>query len=97
MKFTLIAVTLALAGAVAAHPHPQDEVHNNVARSLIEEAEQFLNARADGCVARNPSKYAGMKCNVYACQKHCVPGPSKCRWAERPDECSKCKCQKGTV
>ncbi|KAH6909547.1 hypothetical protein BKA70DRAFT_1276479 [Coprinopsis sp. MPI-PUGE-AT-0042] len=94
MRFTIIAATLALAGAVAAHPMNRDETADHVARSLIAEYEEFLESRANGCMARNPSRYQGMECDIFSCQKYCVPGEKRCKWSERPKQCTKCKCQK---
>ncbi|KAH6909549.1 hypothetical protein BKA70DRAFT_1221779 [Coprinopsis sp. MPI-PUGE-AT-0042] len=55
MKFAIVATTLlAFVGAVAASPLDADE-EGHVTRSLVQQYEQYLDARAGGCIARNPS------------------------------------------
>ncbi|KAH6891788.1 hypothetical protein BKA70DRAFT_1233990 [Coprinopsis sp. MPI-PUGE-AT-0042] len=103
MKFTCVIAALALVSGVIAAD--RQDAMRNLARSLIAEYEDFLQEREDnyqemleranGCVARNPKDYKGMQCNVLTCQSYCVPGDKKCKWsANRPDSCSKCRCQK---
>ncbi|KAH6917695.1 hypothetical protein BKA70DRAFT_1215889 [Coprinopsis sp. MPI-PUGE-AT-0042] len=65
MKFTIVAAaSLALLSTgVAAQGVDRQDTMRNLARSLIEEYEDLLESRSDGCVARNPSRYQGMECD----------------------------------
>ncbi|KAH6904425.1 hypothetical protein BKA70DRAFT_1432177 [Coprinopsis sp. MPI-PUGE-AT-0042] len=103
MKFTIVFAALALVSGVVAAD--RQDAMRNLARSLIAEYEDFLQEREDtyqdmversgGCVARNPKDYTGSKCNVLTCQGYCIKGNKNCKWKDdKPDSCSKCKCQK---
>ena len=106
MKFTAaIFAALALASGVIAAE--RQNTMRNLARALIAEYEDFLverelestlelEARVNGCVARNKKGYLGMECDLIRCQASCSPLPGgRCGWpAGQPANCAQCACQK---
>jgi hypothetical protein len=94
MKFSIIAVALALASGVAAQGIDRQDAMRNLARSLIAEYEDFLEERVGDCQARSQKDATGLTCDPIACNKYCVKGEKKCGWSQRPANCKKCNCNK---
>ncbi|KAH6900937.1 hypothetical protein BKA70DRAFT_1230689 [Coprinopsis sp. MPI-PUGE-AT-0042] len=94
MKFTIVAIALALTSGVAAQGYDRQEAMRNLARSLIAEYEDFLGERVGDCKARPTKDSTGLNCDPISCDKYCVKGEKKCGWTEQPKGCKKCSCTK---